>query len=187
MDFGPLLPVVRSAHRFAEPCAGLHAQHGVIAFDVAAPRTRPPDRTRKRLAIVIARADTTGMETKPEHTRGFRLSKSREKLELAAILLRKGQYGEAVRYSYLSMFYAVRMLLLEEGVDSDDPVKIIELAERYFEPAGWSALDLGALLAMPEGPAHEGMDISREKAKMFYDKARDVLSRMEKPEQAARG
>lgn len=163
--------------------------HGmvIIAFDVVAPRTRPPDRTRKRLAIVIARADTTGMETTSEHTRGFRLSKSREKLELAAILLRKGQYGEAVRYSYLSMFYAVRMLLLEEGMDSDDPVKIIELAERYFEPAGWSALDLGALLAMPEGPAHEGMNISREKAEMFYGKARDVLSRMDKPGQAARG
>ncbi len=125
------------------------------------------------------------METTPEHTRGFRLSKSREKLELAAIMLQKSHYGEAVRYSYLSMFYAVRMLLLEEGMDSDDPAKIIKLAERYFEPSGWSALDLGALLAEPEGPAREGMVISRDKAEMFYGKALEVLSRIEKTETAA--
>lgn len=127
------------------------------------------------------------METTPEHTRGFRLSKSREKLELASIMLRKGQYGEVVRYSYLSMFYAVRMLLLEEGTDSDDPAKIIELAERYFEPTGWSALDIGALLAMPEGPARKGTGITREKAEMFYGKASEVFSRIEEPGPAARG
>ncbi|RPI92414.1 MAG: HEPN domain-containing protein [Spirochaetales bacterium] len=127
------------------------------------------------------------METTPEHTRGFRLSKSREKLELASIMLRKGQFGEVVRYSYLSMFYAVRMLLLEEGTDSDDPAKIIELAERYFEPAGWSALDIGALLAMPEGPAGKGVEITREKAEMFYGKASEVLTRIEKPGPVARG
>lgn len=113
------------------------------------------------------------------YMQGFRLGKSREKLELAAIMLRKGQYAEAVRYSYLSMFYAVRMLLVEDGKDSDNPSRIIELAERYFEPAGWSALDIGALLSEPEGPAHEGMSISRGKAELFYAKAREVLTRIE--------
>ncbi len=142
----------------------------------------PPPREKaagKRLAIERRASNTERMKSEAGHAHGFRLGKSREKLELAAIMLQKGRYAEAVRCSYLSMFYAVRMLLVDSGTDSDNPKRIIELAERYFEPAGWSALDLGALLAEPEGPAHREMPISRSKAEMFYGKARETLNRIE--------
>jgi len=115
-----------------------------------------------------------------EHKRSFRLSQSREKIQLSQIMLNKQRYNESVIYSYLSMFYSVRLLLIGAEDDTDNEEKILELAEKYYEPAGWTSLDiLGILRETKE--FHDqlnkstGKIVSQEEAERFYNNALSVM------------
>ncbi|MGL4369604.1 MAG: HEPN domain-containing protein, partial [Spirochaetota bacterium] len=83
---------------------------------------------------------------KTEKTREFRLRQSSEKIDIAKRLLSKGDCSNAVVQAYLSLFYSVRLLLLDKNEDSDDFEKIVELARKYFQPSGWLTVDAGTLL-----------------------------------------
>ena len=78
--------------------------------------------------------------------REFRLKQSSEKIDIAKRLLGKGDCGNAVVQAYLSLFYSVRLLLLDKNEDSDDFEKIVDLARKYFQPSGWLSVDAGTLL-----------------------------------------
>ncbi len=63
----------------------------------------------------------------------FRLNQSREKIKLASIFLEKKNYCDSVLASYRAIFYAIRVLLIDKDIDSDDPDRIIEIFEKYLE------------------------------------------------------
>ncbi|MGQ9841944.1 MAG: HEPN domain-containing protein [Spirochaetota bacterium] len=63
----------------------------------------------------------------------FRLNQSREKIKLASIFLEKKKYCDSVLASYRAIFYALRVLLVDKDIDSDDPDKIIEIFEKYLQ------------------------------------------------------
>lgn len=63
----------------------------------------------------------------------FRLNQSREKIKFASIFLEKKKYCDSVLASYRAIFYAIRVLLVDKDIDSDDPDKIIEIFEKYLQ------------------------------------------------------
>ncbi|MCX8124469.1 MAG: HEPN domain-containing protein [Spirochaetes bacterium] len=63
----------------------------------------------------------------------FRITQSREKIKLASIFLEKKKYCDSILASYRAIFYAIRVLLVDKDFDSDDPDRIIEIFEKYFE------------------------------------------------------
>jgi uncharacterized protein (UPF0332 family) len=81
-----------------------------------------------------------------EKIREFRLKQSEEKIAIAKRLFAKGDCRNAVVQAYLSIFYAARILLLEQGEDSDNFDKIVELSRKYFQPSGWLSVDIGTML-----------------------------------------
>jgi uncharacterized protein (UPF0332 family) len=121
------------------------------------------------------------MITEIEQRRQFRLTQSRDKLQLASIMMAQRRYNEAVIYSYLSMFYSVRILLIDHDDDSDDHDRILELEKKYYEPMGWTGLDVMAILkdtklfkdSMEKSP---GASVSEEEAEKFYSKAMMVMN-----------
>ncbi|TAL30376.1 MAG: HEPN domain-containing protein [Spirochaetes bacterium] len=121
------------------------------------------------------------MITEIEQRRQFRLSQCRDKLQLAALMMAQHRYNEAVIYSYLSMFYSVRLLLIEHDDDSDDHDKILELEKRYYEPCGWTGIDIMALLkdtksfrdSISKSPGHR---VSEDDAEKFYSNAMTVMN-----------
>ncbi len=109
----------------------------------------------------------------------LRLSLSREKLEMAGIMIDAGKYGDSLVFSYLSLFYSIRLLLIDHDEDSDDPGKIIKLAERYFEPSGWNGIDILSTFretkkASDLAAADPEKKVSVETAREFYHKAASV-------------
>lgn len=119
------------------------------------------------------------MDPSLDKTIHFRLEKSTEKLEQAELMLQKGLFNDALLYSYLSMFYAIRVLLINHDVDSDDEERIMNLAEQYFEPAGWESIDVVAVLKESKQfkdriEKSPGVRITREEADRFYRNAAHI-------------
>lgn len=115
-----------------------------------------------------------------EKTRQFRFDQSKDKLMLAKGLYKKGDYSNSLIQSYLSLFYSVRILLLDKDSDSDDFEKITSLAERYLQPAGWISFDIAAVLR--EGRLHKqrlemqlSVDVNENDAKRFVEQAETVF------------
>lgn len=114
-----------------------------------------------------------------EKIREFRLKQSEEKLAIARRLFDKGDCRNAVVQAYLSIFYSARILLLEQGHDSDDFEKIVELTRAYFQPSGWLSVDLGTLLEQGRS-YHDKLetnclgDIDQTEVKQFLDNAGKV-------------
>lgn len=120
------------------------------------------------------------MDEPIQQTLKFRISQSEEKLKLAAIMLSKEQYNDAVIYSYLSMFYSVRVLLLNRTGDTDDYEKILDLAEKYYDPSGWTSIDVISLLKEAKAFKEKieetpGIKITKDDGEKFYNKAVAVL------------
>jgi uncharacterized protein (UPF0332 family) len=121
------------------------------------------------------------MNTNTEKKIKFRVKQSREKLSLSHTMLKSGNFSDSIIFSYLSMFYAVRLLLIERDIDSDNYSKIRELAKRYYEPAGWHDIDITGILRESEASrdSAEGIPIcaaSKEEAERFYYNASVIMS-----------
>jgi len=120
-----------------------------------------------------------------EKTRQFRLKQSEEKIDIAKRLLSKGDYGNALAQAYLSIFYSVRVLLLEKGADSDDFEKIVSLSEEYFQPIGWLSRDISQLLEKGR-TLHEQIErnnkneVSIAEALSFIENAEKIRKAVEK-------
>ena len=123
------------------------------------------------------------MKNDLEKKREFRLEQSREKLNLSSIMLSKSLYNDSLIFSYLSMFYSVRILLIEKNVDSDDHEKILELIEKYYEPTGW--MDVNILKILSEAKVYKekiekdkGVLISKDEADKFLNNANLILKQV---------
>ena len=123
------------------------------------------------------------MKNDLEKKREFRLEQSREKLNLSSIMLSKSLYNDSLIFSYLSMFYSVRILLIEKNVDSDDHEKILELIEKYYEPTGW--MDVNILEILSEAKVYKekiekdkGVLISKDEADKFLNNANLILNQV---------
>jgi uncharacterized protein (UPF0332 family) len=118
------------------------------------------------------------MDPQIEQRRSFRQSQSREKLNLASIMLSKGDYNKSVIDAYLSLFYSVRILLVNNDTDTDDDKKILELIEKYYKPSGWTEIDIPSLLRtgrdLKERIEISGVGVTREDAERFYHSAAAV-------------
>ena len=119
-----------------------------------------------------------GMDPQIEQRRSFRQNQSREKLNLASIMLSKGDYNKSVIDAYLSLFYSVRILLVSNDSDTDDDKRILELVEKYYEPSGWTEIDIPALLRtgreLKERIEISGTGVTRADAERFYHSAAAV-------------
>lgn len=116
-----------------------------------------------------------------EKTIQFRVKQSREKLGLSQIMLIRGRYNDSVICSYLSMFYAVRVLLIEDDIDSDNYTRIRELAKKYYEPSGWNEIDITGILnkSVVSRDSAESTPVcaaSKEEAERFYENANAIMS-----------
>ena len=87
-------------------------------------------------------------------------------------MLKKGLYNDSFIFSYLSMFYSVRILLIDKDIDSDEHEKILELVEKYYEPSGW--IDINILEILKEAKTYKdridndnGAVITKEEAEKF--------------------
>ncbi len=110
----------------------------------------------------------------------FRLQQSEEKLRLSTLMLRKSHFNDSLLYSYLSLFYSIRILLVEKGEDSDDYNRIHELTEKYFNPTGWTGVHISDIMKeakefkdkIEENP---GMKVTKSEAEKFNKNAAMVL------------
>lgn len=121
------------------------------------------------------------MNVDTEKKKNFRVEQSREKLKISSLMLEKELYNDSIIYSYLSMFYAVRILLIDDGQDSDDHNKILELVEEYYSPNGWTEVDIVEILhnartfkEMLEND--DGIRVSRTQAEHFNRNAENILN-----------
>jgi len=111
----------------------------------------------------------------------LRLDLSAEKADMARVMLEAGRYNESVVFSYLSLFYSIRLLLLDREDDSDDPEKILSLAESFFEPSGWNGIDILSIfreskLARERIETEPGHSADPALASDFYLTAGEVMS-----------
>jgi uncharacterized protein (UPF0332 family) len=124
------------------------------------------------------------MTERIEHKWNFRAERSREKLHLASLMLEKGRFNDSVINSYLSIFYSARLLLLHAGDDADDYEDILALAEKYYEPSGWSSIDIVGILRetkhFHDRIRSAGKTVTREEAERFYANASAVLGEITK-------
>ncbi len=121
------------------------------------------------------------MNTYTERKIKFRVKLGREKLSLSHTMLKSGNYNDSIIFSYLSMFYAVRVLLIEKDIDSDNYSKIRQLAKRYYEPSGWNDIDITGILRESEASRDSAESIqidpaSKEEAERFYHNASAIMS-----------
>ncbi len=115
----------------------------------------------------------------------FRIYQSREKLRLSYLMLKKGLYNDSMVFSYLSIFYSTRILLIGDADDSDDYNKIHDMIDEFYLPYGWISLDIIKILK--ETVAYRGKFESDsgsragvEEAENFYNKAEQVLNEIMK-------
>lgn len=113
----------------------------------------------------------------------FRLQQSEEKLNLSSLMIKKGHFNDSIIFSYLSLFYSVRTLLIKQDEDSDDYDRIHELMENYYQPTGWTNLDIVAIIRetrefKEKVESDPGVKVTREEAEKFNRNASDALSRI---------
>ncbi len=110
----------------------------------------------------------------------FRLQQSEEKLRLSTLMLRKSLFNDSLLYSYLSLFYSVRTLLIGNDEDSDDYRKIYELTEKYFNPTGWTGAHIAEIIKEAKEfkdkiERNPGMKVTKSEAEKFNKNAATVL------------
>jgi uncharacterized protein (UPF0332 family) len=115
----------------------------------------------------------------------FRLQQSEEKLKLSSLMIKKGQFNDSIIYSYLSLFYSVRVLLVGRGEDSDNYTLISELMEKYYQPAGWTSINIVGIIRETKEfkdkvESNPGIKATRDEAERFNRNASDVLAEIKK-------
>ncbi len=129
--------------------------------------------------------EPTAMDTSLEKKIGFRIHLSGEKLKLSSLMIKKGYYNDSIIYSYLSLFYSVRALLITQDEDSDDYSRIHDLMEKFYQPTGWTGIDIVGIIRetrefKEKVESDPGTRITREEAEKFNKSASAVLSQIAK-------
>lgn len=115
----------------------------------------------------------------------FRLQQSEEKLKLSTLMIKKSRYNDSIIFSYLSLFYSVRILLIKHDEDSDDYGRIHELMEKYYQPTGWTNLNIVEIIKETREfkdlvEANTGIKATRIEAEKFNRNASQVLDEVRK-------
>jgi len=115
----------------------------------------------------------------------FRLQQSEEKLKLSFLMIKKGRYNDSIIFSYLSLFYSVRVLLIRHDEDSDDYGRIHDLMEKYYQPSGWTNLNIVEIIKETREfkdlvESDTGIKATRNQAEKFNRNASDVLGEVRK-------
>lgn len=110
----------------------------------------------------------------------FRLQQSEDKLKLSSLMIKKGQYNDSIIFSYLSLFYSVRVLLIRHDEDSDDYGRIHDLMEKYYQPSGWTTLNIVEIIKETREfkdlvESNTGIKATRKEAEKFNRNASEVL------------
>lgn len=110
----------------------------------------------------------------------FRLQQSEEKLRLSTLMLKKSLFNDSIIYSYLSLFYSIRTLLIGKDEDSDDYSRIYELTEKYFNPTGWTGVRIVEIMKEAKDfkdkiEKNPGMIVTKSEAEKFNNNAKKVL------------
>ena len=114
-----------------------------------------------------------------DSNKDFRVEQSKEKLRLSSLMINKGLNRESLIFSYLSMFYSIRLLLIDNNDDSDNYNKIFELITKYFEPTGWTSINIldvideTKILQDSENKRTDTI-ITKEDAYTFLEKAKSL-------------
>ncbi len=115
----------------------------------------------------------------------FRLEQSREKLKLSRVKLEKNLFNDSIAYAYLSMFYAARVLLIDKDEDADDYDRIMDLIDKYYEPSGWTTVNIPAIMKETRDfkdkvESLPGQKAEKADAERFYNHALVILNEVEK-------
>ncbi len=120
----------------------------------------------------------------------FRLQQSAEKLRLSTLMLKKSLFNDSMLYSYLSLFYSIRTLLVGKDEDSDDYSKIHELTEKYFNPTGWTGIPVAEIIKEAKEfkekiEKNPGLKVTKSEAEKFnknasmvFDEIRSMLEKI---------
>ena len=123
------------------------------------------------------------METTLEKIQ-FRLEQSKEKLLLASIFLEKKKYCDSILSSYRAIFYAIRVLLVGNDIDSDDPDTIIEIFEKYLDSTVFRNAEIIEIAKRSKEiknyVAHSNNQITHDNAETMLNNASTILHEVEK-------
>ncbi len=100
-------------------------------------------------------------------------------------MIKKSHFNDSIIYSYLSLFYSVRLLLVEQDEDSDDYERINELMDAYYQPSGWTNLNIVQIIRETREfknkvESQPGIMVSKADAERFNEKAAEVLAAIKK-------
>jgi uncharacterized protein (UPF0332 family) len=128
------------------------------------------------------------MDTSLEKKIEFRLQQSEEKLKLSSLMINKGQFNDSIIFSYLSLFYSVRVLLIRHDEDSDDYSRIHDLMEKYYQPTGWTNLNIVEIIRETREfkdlvESNTGNKATKNDAVKFNKNASDVLEQVRQQSQ----
>ncbi|MEW6526084.1 MAG: HEPN domain-containing protein [Spirochaetota bacterium] len=114
----------------------------------------------------------------------FRLNQSREKIKLATIFLEKKKYCDSVLASYRAIFYAIRVLLVDKDIDSDDPDRIIEIFEKYLQSTLFGNTNIIEIAKrskeIKDNAVNSNGQIQYEQAEVILNNAKTILHEVER-------
>lgn len=110
----------------------------------------------------------------------FRIEQSETKLRSADRMIKNNNFNDAVVFSYMAMFYAMRTLLLEEDIDTDNISKIIEIYKKYYDQTIWAGVDIVAIIReckqyKDEIEQASGTIVTGKEAKKYFESASSIL------------
>lgn len=120
------------------------------------------------------------MDNELQKKRQFRIEQSEEKLRISEQMIKRTNYNDAVVFSYLAMFYAMRTLLLEKHTDTDNISKIIEIYEKYYSQTVWADIDIVAVIKECKQFKDKientpGIIVSKDDANKYFNSAQSIL------------
>lgn len=107
----------------------------------------------------------------------YRVSRSRERLKAAEILLKAGSFSDSLSRSYYAMLFAARALLATKSLDSRKHTGVISLFNQRFVKEGIVDKRLGRMIAEAKGIREESdygdyVTFTREEAQDQIDNAK---------------
>lgn len=115
----------------------------------------------------------------------YRLKQAKERLKAAEILLKSGQWSDALSRSYYAMFQAARALLAVKSLDSRKHSGVIALFNQHFVKEGIVDSDMGRLIAEAKGFREESdyadyVTFTKEEARGQIQNAKIFIKKIEK-------
>lgn len=114
-----------------------------------------------------------------------RVAAAREKLTSASILLREGQFKDAISRAYYAMYYAATALLIQKGEAPKTHKGVLVLLHQYFIKEGVMDTSFAKMLEVVKQQREDAdyepeLVVDREDAEGAHKKAEDFVSECER-------